>query len=85
MPENLIKTCVNDRINIVNNGNGNYVLNVIGTLWDENIVKLSSQWGQQYVSDLINACITVQLLQNNIIINGINPNTIIPTNAPSTN
>jgi hypothetical protein len=85
MTENLIKTCANDRINIVNNGNGNYILNVIGTLWDENIVKLSGQWGQQYVSDLINACITVQLLQNNIIINGINPSTIISSTTPSSN
>lgn len=84
MPDNSIKTCVNDRINIVNNGNGNYVLNTIGTLWDENIVKLSSQWGQQYVSDLISACITVQLLQNGKVVNGTGPDA--PTEvAPSSN
>jgi hypothetical protein len=84
MPENCIKTCTNDRINIVNNGNGNYVLNTIGTLWDENIVKLSSQWSQQYVSDLINACITVQLLQNGKVVNGTAPDA--PTEVtPSSN
>jgi hypothetical protein len=81
MPENLINTCANGRINIVNKGKGKYVLNAIGTLWDENIVHLSGQWGNEYASDLINACITVQLLQNNIIVDGTAP---APTDSTTT-
>jgi hypothetical protein len=81
MPGNSINTCANGRINIVNSGKGKYVLNAIGTIWDENIVKLSSQWGQEYASDLINACITVQLLQNNIIVDGTAP---APTDSTTT-
>ena len=75
MSENSISVCANGRINIVSVGNGNYVLNAKGILWDENIVLLSSQWDQQYVDDLINACITVQLMQHNIIVNGAQPAT----------
>lgn len=63
MEEKSINTCANDRINIVNNGNGNYLLNAKGLIWDENIVDLSLQWGPNYTSDLINACINVQLVQ----------------------
>ena len=81
MPGNSINTCANGRINIVNSGKGKYVLNSIGTLWDENIVHLSSQWGNEYASDLINACITVQLLQNNIIVDGTAP---APTDSTTT-
>jgi hypothetical protein len=58
------------RVNVVNNGNGTYTLNVTGLLWDENIVSLAGQWESNNVSDLINACVTVQLLQNNIIVDG---------------
>jgi len=64
------------RVKVINNGNGNYSLNVIGLLWDENIVSLAGQWDNEYVSDLINACITVQLLQNNVIVNGTIPNNL---------
>lgn len=81
MPVNLINTCTNGRINIVNKGKGKYVLNAIGTLWDENIVTLSGKWGPEYASDLINACITVQLLQNNIIVDGTAP---APTDSTTT-
>jgi hypothetical protein len=63
-----IQTCANGRINVVSNGDGSYTLNVRGILWDENIVQLLSKWGQQNSDDLINACITVQLMQNNVIV-----------------
>lgn len=62
------------RVKVVSNGNENYTLIVIGLLWDENIVSLAGQWDNEFVSDLINACITVQLLQNNKIVNGNIPN-----------
>jgi hypothetical protein len=66
LSESVISTCANGRIKVVSEGNGNYTLNALGPIWDENIVHLASQWDQQYVTDLINACITVQLLQNNV-------------------
>ncbi len=78
-----IQTCANGRINVVSNGNGNYILNAKGILWDENIVLLTSQWDQKYVDDLIKACITVQLMQNNIIVDGSQATT--PTSNQTTN
>jgi hypothetical protein len=75
--ESVIETCSEGRINVVSNGNGNFTLNAKGPIWDENIVHLASQWDQQYVTDLIHACITVQLLQNNVIVNGSAPNSIV--------
>ena len=72
--EQVISTCANGRIKVISEGKGNYTLIALGPIWDENIVHLASQWDQQYVTDLINACITVQLLQNNVIVNGAAPN-----------
>ena len=62
------------RVDVISSGKGDFTLNVTGLLWDENIVSLAGQWESDYVSDLINACITVQLLQNNVIVNGAVPN-----------
>ena len=62
------------RVHVISNDKGDFTLNVTGLLWDENIVSLAGQWESDYVSDLINACITVQLLQNNVIVNGAVPN-----------
>jgi hypothetical protein len=69
------------RVKVISNGNGDYVLNVVGLLWDENIVSLAGQWDNDYVNDLINACITVQLLQNNVIVNGTAQNPATDTNT----
>lgn len=63
-----ISTCDNDRIKVIPTSSGNYLLEVTGPLWDENIVNLSSQWGDQGVNDLLNSCIKVQLNQCGIII-----------------
>jgi hypothetical protein len=62
------------RVKVISNGENNYTLLVKGLLWDENIVSLAGQWENEFVGDLINACITVQLLQNNVIVNGAIPN-----------
>ncbi|MFM7683551.1 MAG: hypothetical protein ACKO7P_12540 [Bacteroidota bacterium] len=65
---NTIATCDNDRIKVIPISSGNYLLEVTGPLWDENIVSLCSQWGDRGVNDLLNSCIKVQLNQCGIII-----------------
>jgi hypothetical protein len=66
---NTLATCVNDRVKIVPTSTGNYLLEVTGPLWDENIVNLCSQWGDRGVEDLLTSCIKVQLMQCGIIVN----------------
>jgi hypothetical protein len=66
---NTITTCVNDRVKIIPTSPGNYLLEVTGPLWDENIVNLCSQWGDRGVEDLLTGCIKVQLMQCGIIVN----------------
>lgn len=58
------------RVNIIYNGGTSYTLNCTGLLWDENIVNLAGQWDEEFVNDLIHACIKVQLLQANVIVDG---------------
>ena len=63
-----LSTCVNDRVKIIPTSSGNYLIEVTGPLWDENIVNLCSQWGDQGVEDLLTNCIKVQLMQCGIIV-----------------
>ena len=70
LPENRIDGSSEGRVNVVHTGGNNYTLNCIGLLWDENIVSLAGQWDKDCVNDLIHACITVQLLQVNVITGG---------------
>jgi hypothetical protein len=81
--ENKIEGSPEGRINIISSGNGKFTLNVIGLIWDDNIVNLAGKWDPHYVSDLLNACITVQLLQNNVIVNGTNPNSNVSNSGNS--
>jgi hypothetical protein len=70
LSENRIEGSSEGRVNVVNIDGNNYLLNCTGLLWDENIVSLVGQWEKEYVNDLIHACITVQLLQVNVIAGG---------------
>jgi hypothetical protein len=65
----IISTCENNRVKIIPTSSGNYLLEVTGPLWDENIVNLCSQWGDRGVQDLLHNCIKVQLMQCGIIVN----------------
>ena len=71
---NQITTCEQNRVCVTSNDAGSYVLSVSGPLWDENIVHLCSQWGQNNQEDLIRACICVQLLQCGIVPSSFNIN-----------
>jgi hypothetical protein len=72
--QNSISTCTNERIKITCQGQGKYLLEAKGPLWDENIVNLCSQWGNNGIEDLLNNCIKVQLLQCGVIITNNNNN-----------
>jgi hypothetical protein len=70
--QTIISSCENNRISVSSDGNGNYTLTSVGPLWDENIVYLCSQWGQNNQDDLIHACIRVQLMQCGFVVPAVN-------------
>jgi hypothetical protein len=53
----------NSRVTLNLNTDGTYTLKSTGLLWDEEIVQLAQEWEPEYIQDLINACIYLQLLQ----------------------
>jgi hypothetical protein len=57
------------RIFVLYNGGTDYTLHATGLLWDENIVNLAGKWENEFITDLIHACIKVQLLQLDTITN----------------
>jgi hypothetical protein len=63
-----IQTCVEGRIKVIQEKSGEFILQVAGPLWDENIVHLCTQWGEKNLDDLIHSCIKVQLMQCNQIV-----------------
>lgn len=61
-------TTPDKRVSIKNISKNTYEISCLGLLWDEDIAFLSSKWQQENNSDLLDACIKLQLLQLGTIV-----------------
>lgn len=61
-------TTPDKRVLVKNVSKNSYEITCLGLLWDEDIAFLSSKWQQENNSDLLDACIKLQLLQLGTIV-----------------